>query len=92
MNGYFNLHRKFFRHWLWTEEPRTLSKAEAFLDLLPLAAFTRSKKVVGNGIIELERGQICGSERYLADRWKWSTKKVRAFLTLLEADRMATRD
>lgn len=39
-------------------------------------------------MIQLERGEVCASERYLATRWKWSTSKVRAYLTLLEADRM----
>lgn len=91
MNGFFQLQRRFFSHWLWTGESRVFSKAEAFLDLLQLAAFTRSRKVVGGSVIQLEPGQVCGSERYLAGRWGWSTKKVRAYLTLLEAERMVER-
>lgn len=91
MKGFFQLQRRFFDHWLWTGEPRVFSKAEAFLDLLQLAAFTRTKKIVGSSVIVIEPGQVCGSERYLAGRWGWSTKKVRNFLTLLEADRMAER-
>ena len=86
-NGYFKLQRRFFAHALWEEE-RTFSKAEAFLDLLQLAAFKLTKKIVKGSLITLEPGQLCGSERYLSGRWNWSTKKVRAFLTLLEADRM----
>lgn len=91
MNGYFQLQRRFFSHWLWTEESRVFSKAEAFLDLLQLAAFTRTRRIVGGSVIQLEPGQVCGSERYLAGRWGWSTKKVRAYLTLLEAERMVGR-
>ncbi len=91
MNGFFQLQRRFFDHWLWNGESRVFSKAEAFLDLLQLAAFTRTKRIVGTAVIHLEPGEVCGSERYLSGRWGWSTKKVRAFLTLLEADRMVGR-
>lgn len=90
-NGYFMLQRRFFSHWLWANESRVFSKAEAFLDLLQLAAFTRTKRIVGTAVIQLEPGEVCGSERYLSGRWGWSTKKVRAYLTLLEADRMLGR-
>lgn len=90
-NGYFMLQRRFFSHWLWADESRVFSKAEAFLDLLQLAAFTRTKRIVGSAVVQLEPGEVCGSERYLSGRWGWSTKKVRAFLTLLEADRMLGR-
>lgn len=92
MNGFFQLQRKFFSHWLWKDDDRVFSRAEAFLDLLQLAAFTRTKKIVGVSMIELDAGQIVASERFLAGRWKWSTSKVRAFLTLLEADRMAAKE
>lgn len=92
MNGHLQLQRRFFSHWLWAGDSRIFSKAEAFLDLLQLAAFTRTRKVVGASLIELEPGQVCGSERYLAGRWGWSTKKVRAFLALLEADHMVGRE
>lgn len=91
MKGFFQLQRRFFSHWLWVGESRSFSKAEAFLDLLQLAAFTRTKKVVGGSLLQLEPGEVCGSERYLSGRWGWSTKKVRAFLTLLEADKMVGR-
>ena len=87
MQGYIILHRRFFTHWLWTEE-REFSKREAFLDLLQLAAYAHSKRLIKGDVVELRPGQLCGSERYLAGRWKWSTTRVRAFLTLLEADKM----
>ncbi len=90
MNGFFQLRRKFFSHPLWAEE-RVFSRAEAFLDLLQLAAFVRTRRIVANSMIPLERGEVCASERYLATRWKWSTSKVRAYLTLLEVDKMLTK-
>lgn len=91
MNGYFQVQRRFFNHWLWKDD-RVFSRAEAFLDLLQLAAFTHSKRVVGSDLVRLAPGEIVASERFLAGRWKWSTTKVRAYLTLLEADRMVTKE
>lgn len=85
MNGYIPLPRRFFSHALWQED-RQFSRAEAFLDLLKLAAYAHTKRIVKGALVTLKPGELCGSERYLSGRWKWSTKKVRAFLTLLEAD------
>lgn len=90
MNGFFQLQRKFFVHPLWTEE-RDYSRAEAFLDLLQLAAFTHTRRIVKGSIVHLEPGQLCGSIRYLAGRWNWSTKRVRTYLDLLEAEGMVAR-
>lgn len=87
MNGFFKLQRRFFSHALWEEE-REFSRAEAFLDLLQLAAYAHNKKIVKGSLITLKPGELCGSERYLSGRWKWSAKKVRTYLTLLEADGM----
>lgn len=91
MNGYFQLQRRLFDHWLWKDE-RVFSRVEAFLDLLQLAAFTHSKRIVSGTLITLNPGQLCASERYLSGRWKWSTTKVRAYLTLLEADKMVEKE
>jgi hypothetical protein len=91
MKGFLPLQREFFDHWLWAEEARSFSKAEAFLDLLQSAAYRPHKKLVGAELIELQPGEVCGAERYLAGRWKWSSTKVRRFLNLLESERMVIR-
>lgn len=88
--GYVKLHRPFFSHWLW-EEVRALSKAEAFLDLLQLAAFAPTKRVIQGKLVSLSVGELVASERFLELRWKWSRTKVRQFLVLLESDRMLDR-
>lgn len=85
MAGFIKLYRSFFFHHLW-EEPREFSRAEAFLDLLQLAAHAHRKQVIKGVLVTLAPGQLCGSQRFLADRWGWSTKKVRTYLALLEAD------
>lgn len=86
-SGFLKIYRKFFNHPLWKEK-RSFSKAEAFLDLLQLAAFMPTKRLCAGEMVTLEVGQLVGSERYLSDRWGWSTKKVRAFLTLSQQEQM----
>jgi hypothetical protein len=65
------------------KEARTFSRHEAREDLIQMAAYSRRRKMVGSTVIELERGELLASHRYLSARWGWSTKKVRAFLLLL---------
>jgi len=89
-DGFLRLNRKFFRHFLWKEE-RVYSRAEAWLDLMQSAAYEAQKKMVADEMIEVPRGGIVASERFLSDRWMWSRTKVRAFLNLLLAERMLTR-
>ena len=85
--GFFKLQRRFFTHWLWTE-PRELSRAEAFLDLLQLACFVPTTQIIQGKTVPVPRGGLVASERYLATRWKWSRTKVRLFLGQLLDERM----
>jgi hypothetical protein len=86
-NGFFKVQRRFFSHWLW-EEDRTFSRAEAWLDMLQMAAFKDSKRLVNGKMISIPIGGIAASERFLGTRWKWSRSKVRAFLSCLVSDQM----
>lgn len=91
MSGFLKIYRTFFFHNFWKEE-RAFSRAEAFLDLLQLAAHAHTKKLIKGVLIKLEPGQLCGSERYLAGRWGWSTKKVRLYIALLEGESMVVTE
>lgn len=90
-NGYLMLARRTFGHFLWTEK-RSLSKFEAWLDLLQLAAFAPTKRIIRGNVIELGRGELVGSLRYLGDRWSWNKDKVASFLGLIESDQMIRRE
>lgn len=90
MSGFLKLQRKFYNHWLWEEE-RSLSKAEAWLDLLQLAAFAPYKKIVKGKLIGLEQGELIASVRFLAKRWVWGKDKSAKFMSLLESDNMIRR-
>lgn len=88
--GYLMLARRSFDHFLWTEK-RSLSKFEAWLDLLQLAAYVPTKRIIRGTLIEIGRGELVGSLRYLAERWNWNKDKVASFLGLLESDQMIRR-
>lgn len=48
-----------------------------------MAAYANRRKMIGCVVIELQRGEVLASLRYLATRWRWSTKKVLNFLSML---------
>lgn len=93
-NGYLKTHRKFFEHWLWKEK-RVFSKAEAWLDLLRRARWQAEpeKTLFMGELIEIKRGQLVASVRFLATAWRWgSNDKVDRFLKILKADGMISTD
>lgn len=85
--GFVRLSRGYFSHPFWTEK-RAFSRAEAWLDLVATCAFEPRKQIVNGELIEIPRGGIAATERFLSDRWMWSRTKVRAFLDILEAEKM----
>lgn len=84
--GHVSIYRDIFGHWTWEDKP--FCKGAAWIDLLLLASYRDKKCVLGNEIIELERGSFITSELKLMDRWGWSKSKVRNFLKILEKDKM----
>lgn len=64
---------------------------EAWLWLLFEAAFKPRRVRLTSGraveVLELKRGQVAHSLRYMATAWGWSDKKVRTFLYRLKMDR-----
>lgn len=89
--GYLMLARRSFGNFLWREE-RSLSKFEAWLDLLQLAAFAPTKRIVSGHVIEIERGELIASLRYLSQRWTWKKDKVASYLGLLTSECMIRRE
>jgi len=87
MAGYLKIYRSLFGHWLWKEK-RSYSMAEAWIDLLQLAAYVPTKQLVSGSLVEVPRGGIVASERFLSDRWSWSRSKVKGFIQNLKQDQM----
>lgn len=91
MQGWIKLHRKVKDHPFF-QEKRQFSKFEAWLDLLMKANHQDNKVLLGNELIEVERGSFITSELKLMRTWGWSKSKVRAFLTLLEVEQMIEKE
>lgn len=89
--GYIKLYRQFFKHhYLWNEK-RVFSKAEAWIDILYMARYSKKigRELIGNNIIKWERGSFPASIRFLKKRWGWaSNSKVLRFLKTLAKDDM----
>ena len=91
MDYYIPINRRIFEHQFWCEG-RVFSRFEAWLDILQSARFEDTKQLIGNRLIEVKRGQMLVSLRFLSGRWQWSTKKVNNFLDLLIQDNMITKE
>ena len=87
INNYIPVSRTIFEHPFWCED-RVYSRLEAWLDII----FEDAELLIGSRLITVKRGQLPVSLRYLAERWKWSTKKVNNFLDLLILARMVTKE
>lgn len=66
------------------------SRAEAFADLLRRTRFEANTSTILIGVqsIEVRRGEVAISLRYLAKEWQWSKNKVDKFLRYLEKQGM----
>jgi hypothetical protein len=85
--GYIKLYREINNNDLWLLEPFT--KAQAWVDLLLLTNYKRGLIEVKNGsIVPVERGECGYSMKALAERWKWSRKKVAHFIKFLNKAEM----
>ena len=84
--GWISLHRSIQEHWLWQEKP--FSKGQAWLDLLLSANHQDRKILLGNELINVERGSFITSQKKLMGRWGWGSEKTRTFLKLLDSDEM----
>jgi len=85
--GYISLHRKIQDCFLWySDEP--FDRRSAWIDLLLLVNHEEKEIVFDGNKILVSKGQKITSIRFLADRWHWSTTKVRKYLELLKSENM----
>lgn len=87
MSGWIKIHRDIAKHWI----SQDMEKLGRWLDLLILASFEDNKVLVGDRLIEVNRGQMIASCDFLARRWGCSKSTVAKFLELLESDNMVER-
>lgn len=84
--GFIKLYRQLQEHKLWLAEPFT--KGQAWVDLILMVNHKKGQWFNGATHEEIDRGCIITSEVKLAERWKWSRKKVRNFLEMLSKAQM----
>jgi hypothetical protein len=79
--GVYAQSRAIFDHPMFKDEPFT--EREAWSWMCGAAAFKPMTVRVAGFVIDLERGQLAFSQRFLERRFKWSRQKVRGFLAKL---------
>jgi hypothetical protein len=82
MTGFFTVDRRMFDHPMF--KPEKFCERAAWLWLLREAQWTAGKVRVGRAVIELERGQLAHSRRFIARAWGWDESAVRRVLTRWE--------
>lgn len=83
--GYIKLHRG------WRDNPLfkgEYSRADAWVWLIENACWKATKARVKGQTVDLERGELSFSQRYLADAWGWSKSKVDRFIAELRREGM----
>ena len=80
--GNFSVSRSIWTSDLFAREPFT--EREAWIWMISSAVWRDKTTRVGHYIIELERGQLCYSIRFLAKAWGWSKSRVDRYLKRLE--------
>jgi hypothetical protein len=80
--GVFAVDRGIWDHPMFADEPFT--EREAWSWLIGEASFKARARNIGGKIVQLERGQLAASVRFMAERWKWSKSRVDRFLKRLK--------
>ena len=89
MHGWIKLHRKIRENPFWEERP--FDKARAWIDIILSANHEPNKFLLGNEMVEVDRGSFITSEMKLMEKWGWSKSKVRSFLNVLQKDSMIVK-
>ena len=88
--GWVRIDRSLMDHWLHEDKP--YNRMAAWVDLILMANFEDKKININGDVLNLKRGQVATSLRYLSSRWGWSKDKVGYFLNTLESDGMITKN
>jgi hypothetical protein len=63
--------------------PKIFSRAEAWAWLIEEAAWQPSQAMIGGDVVDLARGQLSHSMRFMGKAWGWQHNKVQRFVALL---------
>lgn len=82
MSGTVNISRGIWHDTAFKPEPFT--EREAFMWIIMEASYKPRQKRVGNVTVDLQRGQLATSVRFMCEAWDWSKSRVDRFLKRLE--------
>lgn len=82
MSGFIAISRDLWDSADFADGP--MSQREAFIWMVAEAAWKPRAKRVGSTVVDLERGQLAHSVRFLASAWGWSKSSVARFLKALQ--------
>jgi len=85
--GWIKLFRSIKNHWLWSKG-KPLTKLEAWLLILIETNHEDEKCLIGNVLMDCNRGQKLYSLQTWAKLFNWSIQNVRTFFKLLQNDNM----
>ena len=85
--GYIRLYRSLTDNFLWNNSD-SFDKRSAWVDLLLMASYQPTERMIDGVLIKIERGELLASRTFLMARWKWSKGKVIRFLNVLETQGM----
>ncbi|MBR1277469.1 hypothetical protein [Bradyrhizobium sp. AUGA SZCCT0283] len=83
--GYIAMPRSIFGDPSFAQEPYT--EREAFLSLVANAAWKPRRLRLRRGAVDLSRGQLLVSSRFLAEGWQWPEPRVRRFMDRISGRR-----
>lgn len=91
--GVFAVDRGVWEHDVLVDK-NPFSRREAWLWLLSEAAWKPHRRRLAGRPVEIGRGQLAASLRFMASKWRWSESRVRRFLSTLQNEGMidATTD
>ena len=91
--GVFAIDRGIWEHDVLAGK-QPFSRREAWMWLVSEAAWKPHRRRIVGRPIDLKRGQLVASTRFMAGKWKWTEARVRRFLDVLTSEAMivATTD
>ena len=89
--GWIAVDRKIFDNLIWKNDD-PFDRRSAWIDLLLLVNHADNKVLINGKVEIVKRGQWITSILFLAQRWRWSRTKTKAFLKMLESEGMIRLD
>ena len=80
--GYYQMHRGWLDHHTLQGEP--FDRRSAWCWLVEEAQWQGRRCQIGGQFVELKRGQLSHSTRFMARAWGWSEARVRRFAAVLD--------